>query len=460
MLELQWHKSISIEGDPTRNPMETSGVLRLGADYLYIEETGKPTSLFDFSLRRAFSFKKGESTFENYDLFVFIDMFDLESANRVNMGKIAESFSQHKDMPSLKQSLFEATLHVHAPNMPPLKPNVSDLGDDVVVRLQDQDVFSAHFGKKPLTEAEGEMLAKALRYAFPIHPAALDTMLPLRHLPERLTTLSESGADIDHTTIWFDSARVISAGYPLPDGLNPDLTVTTSRLSAKAVSDLNELIKTGVLAAEGRYEVRAKTIDDYFADASHSYDAGDKLDAGLTWLAAAEQYPDKVDTCRGSDAASFCTSYNEQLRAATRDSQFQRVVEASMRCEDHKFETGAKTLADVDVTREPHGYVAYMLMFCLLAGTPPDQARMIDGIGSRYPGAPLANALRAIQANPYIPSYYYDIGVVFAKGYQPEIAWRLFDLGRALGGGRPGDAFDLGLKQRQQYLLTSYPGFF
>lgn len=54
----------------------------------------------------------------------------------------------------------------------------------------------------------------------------------------------------------------------------------------------------------------------------------------------------------------------------------------------------------------------------------------------------LENGTLAIEGNPCVPGSYADIGNWFAQDYRTDIAWRMFDIGRALGGCVPGDAFD------------------
>lgn len=459
-LVLKWKRHVEIiEGDGEK-PADAMGILSLGPDYIFFEEAGRPTHLIDFALRRWFDFSAGEPRFKNHNLFADVDFFDMEAINRVVVGKFNATIFQ-KTLPGHEQSLFEASLHVRAQNIAPIKVAVSTVGNQVSIRFKDGEIANFQFGQVVLTSKQSDMLAKALRYLFPIHPAALEASLPLQRLPVGISSLHEFQIENKaRTSIQFELVGTTATAYPLPGGLNADISDISYRGSKSVATFLTDVTKIALSAIAGTYGKPRPTIDDYAADAAQAYKAGDRLGSGLAWLAATLHFPDQIAACGSFNAPAFCATFREHMNAAARDSQFGRVIEGSEQCTRREWERGARALASVDVSGKPHNYVVSMLMSCVLTGLPPQKAKEIEGLGTRYPITSLENALKAIEGNPYIPSYYYEIGVRFAMSYENWVAWRLFDLGRALGGGRKGDAFDLFLKQREQYLLSRYPGFF
>ncbi len=460
-LVLKWKKHVEIiEGDG-ETPADATGILSLGPDYIFSEEAGRPTHLIDFALRRWFDFSAGEPRFQNSNLFADVDFFDMEAINRAVLGKFEADIGETKTLPGHVQNLFEASLHVRAQNLTPIKVAVSTIGDQVSIRFKDEEIANFQFGQVVLTSTQSDMLAKALRYLFPIHPAALEASLPFQRLPVNISSLHEFQIkNKARTSIQFELVGTTATAYPLPAGLSADVSDISYRGRKSAASFLTAVTEIALKAIAGTYRKPRPTIDDYAADAVRAYEAGDLLGSGLAWLAATLHFPDQFAACGSFNAPAFCATFRKHMNAAARDSQFSRVIEGSGQCTRREWERGARTLASVDVSGKPHGHVVSMLMVCVLSGLPPQKAKEIEGLGTRYPITSLENALKAIEGNPYIPSYYYEIGVRFAMFYENWVAWRLFDLGRALGGGRKGDAFNLFLKQREQHLLSSYPGFF
>lgn len=456
---LKWNKRVDLLDGDQAKPEDTLGLLILGPGYTAFERTDGLTVIVDFVLRRMFTLTKGKQSYSSDSLFSVVDFRDMEAINRAYLAKFDEALGLK--IPGNQQHLYEATLGVRARNIKPIAVSVSTAEDRVSVRFKDDEIAQFLFGKVPLTAEQGNMLAKALFYfapgAAPLHPAALESVLPLRRAPLEISALYEFHGKKARSSVTFDVIGAEERDYPLPPGLNARIAQPKED---KGGEFANRVIDHGLEAIAGTSGKKRTLIADYAADAAQAQAADDRLGMGLAWLAASHHFPDRIAACGSVDSPPFCEAFEKQMKAAGEDPRFRRVGEAARHCTHHENEKGARDIASVDISSQPHGYVANMILFCLLSGLPAQQVKDIEGLGTIYPSTPPENALKAVEGNPYIPSYYFDIGRQFALSYRTDVAWRLFDIGYALGGGVKGDAFDLLLKPRERELLSLYPNFF
>lgn len=461
-LVLGWTKRVEVLGDKDPNPPDEAGTLSLAPDYMALEKAGGGIRIVDFALRRTLSFGGGQPGLRNDSLFAALDFYDMEASNRAVLGRAFKRLGRRElDLPGHEQYLFEAALGVRTPGAAPMAVDVSKRGDRVSVQYMGGEIASVRFGREELTPAQGEMLARALRNLFPIHPAALEAVLPLRRLPVAIETVhSYHVRSKARTSIRLERVGTRAQAYPLPAGLAADVSYDAYSRRPRLAAFLKGVTDTALQAIRGSYAKPRPSFEDYSAAADQARKKGDPVESGLAWLAASLHYPDRMAACEAPGADAFCAAYRAQMRAAGRAPQFGKIAKAAEHCTRQEWEQGVRTLASVDVSGKPHGYVASMIMFCLAAGLPAKTLKTIDGMGTRYPLSALDSGLAAIKANPYVPSYYYDIGVKFARSYMNAAAWRMFDLGYALGGGARGDAFDVALKKREHELLVRHPGFF
>ncbi len=459
-LILRWRKQVEILQGKEPKPPDETGTLALGADYFAWETAAGKTVIVDFALRRVFSFSTGQPGFSNDNMFAAVDFYDMEASNRALMSMLEERLKM-PHLPGHLRPLYEAALGVRTAGLAPLAVDVSRRGDEVAVQYKGEEVARLRFGREELSPAQGEMLARAIRYLVPIHPAALAAVLPLRRLPVAIEAVHEFHVDSKaRTSIQLQRVATSAQAYPLPAGLSTDLSYNAYSIPPQFAAFLKSVTEIALQAIRGTYDKPRPTLADYAAAADLAQKQGDLLESGLAWLGAGLQYPQQMAACDTPGGPSYCAAYRAQMHAAAQDPRFSKIVKAAGDCTRQEWEQGARTLASVDVAGKPHGYVASMIMFCLTAGLPPKALQKIDGTGTRFPLSAMDNALDAIRANPYVPSYYYDIGVRFERSYYPFCAWRIFDLGYALGGGAKGDAFDVGLRKREQILLARHPGFF
>lgn len=360
--------------------------------------------------------------------------------------------------PGYEQHLYESTLRVRTESLPELKFESQTSGDHLAVRSRGAEIARFTLGAVPLERQQGEMLEKALRWSFMIHPGAVDTISPLRRAPTEITFVHELGTtNKAKSVVRLKPTGKALSDYPLPGGLMPNTLMKSSARGDKEIETLLSLAQESAQRVlNGAHAMKRPYLADYLNDAARASAAGDNFAAGLALLAASAHYPDQIEGCHSPVPPAWCATFNTMLKVASEDSRFGRVVEGAEHCKRHEWESGARALADIDISGQPHGYVVSMLLFCNLASISAKKVAGIEGLGTKHPKRAVGNAIKVITANPYIPSYYFEIGSVFAKGYETHAAWQFFELGRALGGGVKGDAFDLLLKPRQDFLLSRY----
>jgi hypothetical protein len=179
----------------------------------------------------------------------------------------------------------------------------------------------------------------------------------------------------------------------------------------------------------------------------------------LPWLVASIHYPDKINACDRKSPPEYCSIYHAHKDAVMKNDLVQAVGQASIDCAQGNNESGVRKIMNVDTSDQKHGYFVNMILGCLLRGMPPNAIKELESHGDISSGS-LGNAIYALERNPYIPSYYADIGNWFIHSYETNIGWMMFDIGRALGGGVPGDAFDLLVSPYEEKLLGLYPDYF
>ncbi|MFZ1990146.1 MAG: hypothetical protein WAW96_10290, partial [Alphaproteobacteria bacterium] len=247
--------------------------------------------------------------------------------------------------------------------------------------------------------------------------------------------------------------------YPLKPGLSARIHRPRDGAFGRPGPELADgYIDIGLRALAGTSGKTRPTPEDYAADATAAYSSGDLLGANLVFLAFSAHYPDEMSLCEAPDAPARCKGENEQFSAAVKDPRARHINEGAAHCAHGEKEAGAREIGRVDVSGEKYGYVASFILACLLEGMPPEKAKSF--VDDRYPPTSEENALRAIEANPFIPGYYYDTGMRYIDDWDLITAHRLWEIGMALGGGVKGDAYDTSVAPREQYLLKRYPGLF
>lgn len=455
-------RSIEILKGEGTAPADETDTLTLGPDYLVYENKARGgLLLLDFQLRRQFRYEAGKKDFRSDSLFANIDFFDMEARNRAVIARVlAAAKLDEKGVPGHEQHLFEASLHVRAGNVEPIRVSASLADHQVSVRFKGEEIARIEPGPVALDPRLADTFVRALHHLFPLHPSVIAAAKPFANLPSQITSVHEHRTSNKvRTTIRFLKAEPQTLAYPLPPGLTADLTDDSAHRGNKLIASLLSEGKRLALDAIASGKP-APSFADYLADATKTHQSGDGLGTGLALIAATTHYPDQVARCGKPDEPAYCTSYREQLTKAMTDQAFRQFTAASGQCHRGEWEAGARGLASVDVSAKAHGYVTSILMFCLLSELPVKILKEIEGIGKNYPATAVENALLAIRANPRLPAYYYEVGVKFEKNFEPWVAWRFFDLGRALGGGVAGDPFDLNVARRERELLASYPEFF
>lgn len=431
----------------------SSGTLRLGPDYFEIEEGGEK-DIFDFALRRFYSYMPGEPFYTNSNLFGFVAIFHMETMNRAALGKAFEAIGRGDEIAGHQQFWFESELHVRARNLPPITVEARYPDENTVAVHWENDVAAEfRFGELAINPPYSGVLARALRYKANIHPAALAKVVPFSRIPNEVSSLHAHQVNKKaRTTITFSSIREETVPFPLPKGLH-------GIIWEEAPESVQQIIEIGTNAIEGKLDKRQFTLVEYAADAAAAEALGDPLGTWLPWLAASLHYPDLINACNEQSPPEFCTVYHIQTNAALKDRRPRAVLEASMACARGDKEQGVRKLLTVDFSAQKHRYVVNMILGCLLRGLPQSEIKDIVGHEIVSRGS-MGNAILALEGNPYIPSFYVDIGNWFAQSYDTFIAWMIFDIGRALGGGVPGDAFDQLVSPYEIKLMGLYPGFF
>lgn len=458
----RWEQRTEIIEGSESTPGNSNGWLRIAPDYVAFEDQSNHTLLLDFFLRRQFVFGRGETTFSNDDLISFVDFSDMEAIHRARLRKAMDAIGQGNKYPGYRQLLFESSLRVRTEGIPRIELTAENSGDRITFRMKDEEVAAVTFSATTITQEQGMRLETALRRLFRIHPAVIDGITPLTRLPSEISFVHEHHVSSKaRSTLQLESIGTKEAPYPLPAGMQATLLSNADARGDPAMQELFRRVpEIAIAAISGNYAKPRPSFDSYLADAAQALSAGNRFAAGLALIAASTHHPARTAECSGLVAPASCASFKDMMKEAREDSRFANLVKASEQCARQEWMASARTAAGIDASAEKHGYVVSMMLFCSLANIPPKDAKDIAGLGERHPARAVSNALRAIEGNPYIPDYYYEVGRKFAVNFDPITAWRFFEFGRALGGGERGDPFDRIVAARERQLLSRHPGLF
>ncbi|MHC4146442.1 MAG: hypothetical protein ACYSUD_16870 [Planctomycetota bacterium] len=449
---LEWEKRVEILGEDG-TPTTSSGALRLGWDYFEIIQEGQHR-LYDFALRRVYGYADGGPSYESLSLFGPVAFRHHEAISRANIARFAENLGADFQFSGQQQFWFEAELRVRAQNLKPLIMKKRKTQKNTIsIRWNDETAATFRFDEMPLDREHSDMLARSLRYEAQIHPEALEKVLPFRQLPAEISSLHAFHAKKKaRTTIRFSVVHKEYLAFPLPKGLPAKSPGEDARGPADRVAAI------GMRAIAGDWGKGPPSLEAYVVDAKAAGSSQDRFGTYLAWLAASLHYPDKFRDCDRGGRSDYCRSYRSQIVKALKDARSQAVFEASRHCARGEKEAGVRKLAKVNLNGQRHGYVVNMILGCLLWGLPSDKIKDIEDQGTIALG-PYENAVLAIKGNPYIPSFYIDIGKWYKRHFETGIAWQMFDVGRALGGDVAGDALEQ-IERSENELLRLYPGYF
>lgn len=417
----------SPRGDaPARNETrQYTQTVALGTDYLVVQDDRQKT-VHDFARRRLLILESGPVTYNDLSLYHLASFLEYELSHRNAMGAAMRAAQVDKMGGMFTRFANETALRVETRRAPPDSPApvIETIRQGAVLEFRHQAAMVARFvpAEATLPADVRHRFVNYLAYACNIHPQIRRALAETGALPRELVFQWDSVNTRTTTTLKLVSCAPADADSSvLPGGAQP---------AAHPNDPLHEILGRGTAAARSPDRPgRAAVIK--FADEALA--AKRPLDALLALLEfglqSGEQLSDEIRPRRATfnrDPAcqAYLGAFGQQDKA-----------------------TAEKNLA-VNAKLDRSGLAkAHMLEL--------QRANLLDRAGR--PREAIAAFLVVLQANPWHAGALHDLGMVYARGFEPAKAWQCWDLARRL---YPRHPMMSDVNRLEEELVLNQPDFF
>lgn len=431
----------------------------IGADFASLSDPARET-VYDFRLRRVITIDPVAKTFSNVSLHALVAFRYQELSNRLMLRNVLESAGTNKNpLPGPLDPLsIESTLGVTDRSLPrPVFDIVVNTPNTRAYRHQGEEWLSVTISSSDAPPAEVRLFYHLLRFTTPIHPDLLIALQGIPAFPAELTFKRIVDGQQAPVTASYHlvSARRVTADYPLLDGHHLVIPFDRSQLMATVGPMMRDVIS-------GKLGTAARTADNYRSAIEREVKSGPDLGTVLTSFEFLLHHGQPAIQCRSSNN---CTSIQEVIkRASLRDSRVKTFTAAIQMQHENPMRAvemwkGLRTdnLPSEDVLN----IFAANILSAQAAHILSAQAALPEKSTERQPMIEEAEQLfrSAFEANPYIGSFYKDIGDHMRRGFQADLAWLCYDAGRSVPGS-PEPASLRFIDELEDRLVTGNPQFY
>jgi hypothetical protein len=258
-----------------------------------------------------------------------------------------------------------------------------------------------------------------LHYECSLHPEIVIAFLATGRLPEKFAFERALGTKRTHVTYELASVEVIEVTYPLPSDYRADPLPARSGDTASA--ELRTLLPTMLEAIALRHGGGPRSVSDYEMAIDHALSSGKGFQALLLAVELSLQHGNLTANCAMTPVPRPCHSLRE-IRTAIGDDQRAVSYTAAMQAKQVGRDVGKAITIWRAIPRDDlaNGYVI------------DDHIANAMTSKGMLGGETLSMFASAIRGNPYVSTFYKDLGDYFARQYRTDLAWLCYDLGRKL----------------------------
>jgi hypothetical protein len=397
-------------------------------------------TIYDYALRRIIQVDDTTRSFSNASLYGLVDFYRAETDNRrMQRQLLAKVGLKSTDKGKGAAAFFDpfwvqSELHVMDPQdgTPKIARRVGADGS-VHFSFHGKDVASYTPSKQALSKEQAAGLAKFLRMETSLHPTIIDEIAATGVLPQRLSYALPPMLKKPAAAWTLQSSTPVKAAYLLRAGTKPMLL---GKRSENPLADVLPLMQAAVAGqAPGR-----RSAADFHAAIDAAMDKKQLFQAVVLVLELNLQYG-----TQGADCAAPCHSLKEVVTAGQSDPRVQAMIGA-LQPANGQLDAAIKTLGGLKRDDLSDPYVVGDFL-----------ANDLSEAGNQDAALPLFAA--AIKGNPYLGGYYKDLGDLFRRSFEPDLAWLCYDLGRALPGGASAPVIS-DMNGYEADLAAKYPQFF
>jgi plasmid stabilization system protein ParE len=401
-------------------------ILGIGPNYFHVT-TDNILKIYDFDLSRVFTVDLGARAFSNTSMYAMVAFRGAEANNRQRMAQISA----------------EVGLPTSPTNSDPFW-RASELGiavgDDKNVSLQVSKTAEGHTDfiyegdtvarLGPETYAIGQrakrLFNRFLRHEMNLHPAYVERLASIQLLPNGITFRRYERLDkFREIRVRIGAPVRVVWDFPLEPGLRSEPSMYLN-------DPLTRRILPTIISATAGHRGNGPPSPQQFIDAMrHHLENGPILDAFLVFLEVNLYMPEALqcpstsnDDCRIAAA----------VIARVRDNPSLMKIYASIGYQSSGIGISDAISTLVRTPREglTHGYMLSLYQANALS----DLARHMEARdlneSKRLEELALTSFADALRGNPYIGSFYKDIGNHYFKRFNTPLAWLYWDLGRQL----------------------------
>jgi hypothetical protein len=412
-------------------------------DYLDITD-GNNETIFDFKLKRTITVDRKSRRFSNGSLYGIVGFraFELSNLYRMSAALAVAKVSTVPDYvkPFWAESELVITDSSQAP--PQIERQTSSSGA-MSFRFDGTEVVRFEPSAQQIPVPEKNRFSRALRYLVQIHPSILDDIAATGRVPATLVYTWFKGGAKNTVSLTLRSAERFDATFPLPIDFSGEF-LFPAPTDPPGVA-LNGILPLMAKAAAGQHAGGPKTVAAYQAEIGDAVRDGAAFQAVLLDFELLLQHGQASLQCPSAPAVPRCYTLRELIGLASGDPRTQPFVQA------------------VQIERSDRNRALELRQGIARDGLKDTAAldiMLANGLSqSQKHGDALPFFLSAIRANPYIASFYKDLGDHFLRDYQTGLAWLCYDLGRSLPEAYAAGTFQA-IDQLEQLLASRNPSLF
>ncbi len=414
------YERVHIGNQPARETI----MLGIANDYAYIDE-GSRRTIVDAKLRRIISIDLTSGAFHQDSTYSLAAFVEYEAWNRAMIGEVLRRAGSTDGVPPSNFDTFWIESELGNTIEDQSRPDIGmiETAGAIAFSYGGTDVATASFSDQMLSGAQKDRLRNLLRLFTQLHPEVLARIVAVGRLPRTLMFRMPSDPDVNATTYTLESFRIENAGFPLTVDAEPSFIGDHPFLAT--VRPVMEA------AVSGTWPSGAKERDYYFVKVRDAVNR-------KAWFAALMLQTEL--SLYAAHQSGGCTDELEREGICIDLLDFRNDL---LRDERVRLYLQAQNIQNTEPVRAVEIWLSIPLedvSNAYLMGV------FVGNVVSTYrdsfktaPVDPYAKFASAIMANPYVSSFYKDLGDHFRRQLEFGLAWTCYDLGRALPNRPRGD---------------------
>ncbi len=375
--------------------------------------------LYDFALRRILTIDRTSRSFVNTSLHGNLASRVFEAQNRAFIsGALNAAKVEAKPQP-LDAFWVASELGVAMPNQAPPTIERRAEQNSIVFSYSGQEVARITPSSVQLSTEELRRLGSFLRYECALHPEIVSAFLATGRLPQEFAFERTMGLKRTRVSYELASVEAVEMTYPLPGDYRAD--PLPARSGDAASGELRPLLPVMLEAIALRHGGGPRSVSDYEMAIDHALSSGKGFQALLLAVELSLQHGNSPANCAITPVPKPCHSLGE-IRTVIGDDERAKSYIAAMQAEQVGRDVDKAIMIWRAIPRDglANGYVIddHIANAMTAKGMPV--------------GEILSMFASAIRGNPYVPTFYKDLGDYFARQYRSDLAWLCYDLGRQL----------------------------